>query len=211
MTRERCKDVPKDGMSSLNTWTTLIGAHRQQGARVPTEAEETPDRSSGVALPIPGSRLGSQESEDPRANSEAPRPLPRAAPSSPFRSHLEQHSRSRPRQWQPSVRASPGHGPTLSCPQGGPLLGPPASSACLWSHSWGSHWTPGVLVWPGSGALAPGPLRVGLGGVLSCCLNPTSPWAGCILRPSTGSAFVSLDLPSCELRTLEPLVVEWRV
>ena len=116
-----------------------------------------------------------------------------------------------PRQWQPSVQASPGHGPTLSCPQGGLLLGPPASSACLWSHSWGSHWTPGVLVWPGSGALAPGPLRVGLGGVLSCCLNPTSPWAGCILRPSTGAAFVSPDLPSCELRRLEPLVVEWRV
>ena len=56
----RCKEVPKDGMSSLNMWTALLtGAHHKHGARVPTEAEETPDQSSAVALSqaaIPGVR-----------------------------------------------------------------------------------------------------------------------------------------------------------
>lgn len=38
-------------MSSLNMWTALLtGAHHKPGARVLTEAEETPDGSSGVAL-----------------------------------------------------------------------------------------------------------------------------------------------------------------
>lgn len=221
MTRERCKDVPKDGMSSLNVWTALlIGAYHKHGARVPTEAEETSDGSSGVALPIPGSRSGSRESEDPRVNSEAPRPLPHAARSSPFRSHSEQHCRSLPHQLQPfphrQMAAQPpgfprpwSFYPQLS--RCGPLLGPPAPSRLCVEPFLGVSLDTRGVVWPGSGALAPGPLRAGLGGVLSCCLNPASPWAGCILRPRTGAAFVSRDLPSCELRRLEPLVVKRRV
>lgn len=49
---------------------------------------------------------------------------------------------------------------------------------------------------------SPEQFRVGLGGFFCCCLNPASPWAGCILRPRMGVGFVSPDLPSCELRGL---------
>ena len=138
MTHERCKDVPKDGMSSLNMWTALlIGAYHKHGARVPTEAEETPDRSSGVALPVPGSRSGSRESEDPRVNSEAPRPIPRNSRSSPFGSHLEQCCHSLPHQEQPfphrqMAAQRPGFPRPwsfyLQLSRCGLLLGPPAPS-----------------------------------------------------------------------------------